>query len=269
MARIKQAEATFGRLPLQEVHSLMNSSVQLSPALAALARIERRAGPRPFIVAQLGLSLDGRIATHSGDSRGLGGAPSLDHLHRLRAAVDGVLVGIGTVLADNPLLNVRLCAGANPARIALDARGVLGAQTRCLAGADGARRIVFRGAGVAGVPLPAGVERVDLPAPEGRFDLTEVMRTLSGLGLGAILIEGGACIISRAMDLGLVDRLHLMISPVILGSGRAGLELAPIERISQARRPPAEVILLGGGDVLFDCDLSAEGGTDDRENAHD
>lgn len=247
----------------------MNKPVQLSPARAALARIERRAGPRPFIVAQLGLSLDGRIATNSGDSRGLGGAPSLDHLHHLRAAVDGVLVGIGTVLADDPQLNVRLCAGANPARIALDARGVLGAQTRCLAGEDGARRIVFRGAGIAGTPLPVGVERVDLPAPEGRFDLTEVMQTLSRLGLGSLLIEGGACIISRAMDLGLVDRLHLMMSPVILGSGRAGLDLAPIERISQARRPSTEVILLGEGDVLFDCDLSAEGDIHGKGNAHD
>ena len=234
----------------------MNNPVQLSPALAALARIERRAAPRPFIVAQLGLSLDGRIATNSGDSRGLGGTPSLEHLHRLRAAVDGVLVGVGTVLADDPRLNVRLCAGANPARIALDARGVLGAQTRCLAGGDGARRIVFRGAGVAGAPLPAGVERVDLPAPEGRFDITEVMHALSRLGLGSVLIEGGACIISRAIDLGLVDRLHLMISPVILGSGRSGLDLAPIELISQARRPRAEVIPLGQGDVLFDCDMT-------------
>jgi diaminohydroxyphosphoribosylaminopyrimidine deaminase / 5-amino-6-(5-phosphoribosylamino)uracil reductase len=256
MARIKQVEAKFGLLPLQEVHSLMNSSVQLSPAQAALARIERRTGPRPFIVAQLGLSLDGRIATQSGDSRGLGGAPSLDHLHRLRAAVDGVLVGIGTVRADNPQLNVRLCAGASPARIVLDARGALGAQTRCLAGDDGARRIVVRGAGVAGMTLPEGVEVLELPAPQGRFDLEAVMQALSRLGMRSLLIEGGACIISRALDLGLVDRLHLMISPVILGSGRAGLDLAPIDLISQARRPRTELIPLGEGDVLFDCDMT-------------
>lgn len=226
------------------------------PGEAAMERIAPRFGGRPYVVAQLGLSLDGRIATRNGDSRGIGGSPSLDHLHALRARVDAVMVGIGTVLADDPQLNVRRCAGRSPVRVMLDARGTLPATARCLDGADGARRIVFRGAGQDGPRLPDGVEIVTLPAPDGRFDMCRVMETLSAMGFGTVLIEGGPAIVSRAIDTGLVDRLHLMVSPIILGSGRNGLDLAPIERICDARRPPTDVIPLGDGDVLFDCDLT-------------
>lgn len=225
------------------------------PGDVALKRIEPRRGPRPFVVAQLGQSLDGRIALPCGESRGIGGLPSLDHLHALRARVQGVLVGIGTVLADDPQLNVRRCAGDNPARIVLDSRGKLRPDARCLDGADGARRIVFRSA-AGGPNLPDGVEIITLAAPEGRFDLCAVMERLSALGFGSVLIEGGACIVSRAIDLGLVDRLHLMVSPVILGSGRTGLDLARVACLAEARRPRTDVIPLGQGDVLFDCDMT-------------
>ncbi|MFZ4534452.1 MAG: RibD family protein, partial [Alsobacter sp.] len=118
-----------------------------------------RASPAgaPFVVAQLGQSLDGRIATVSGESRYINGMAALDHLHAIRAHVDAVLVGIGTVLADDPQLTVRRVAGRNPARVVLDPRGRL-PDCRCLAD-DGVRRIVLR-ARPAGVP--AGVEEIVL-----------------------------------------------------------------------------------------------------------
>jgi diaminohydroxyphosphoribosylaminopyrimidine deaminase / 5-amino-6-(5-phosphoribosylamino)uracil reductase len=217
----------------------------------------RRDPARPFIVAQLGQSLDGRIATRTGDSRGIGAAPSLDHLHAIRAHVEAVLVGIGTVAADDPQLNVRRCAGRNPARIVVDARGTLSPGAKCLAGADGVRRIVFRAEGVSGTSLPAGVEVVHLPVcSAGHFDLRLLAARLLDLGFEKVLIEGGARIISRAIDAGIVDRLHLMISSVILGSGQPGLELSPIDLIRDARRPRVEVIPLGQGDVLFDCEMN-------------
>ncbi|OYU49424.1 MAG: deaminase [Rhizobiales bacterium PAR1] len=211
---------------------------------------------RPFIVAQLGQSLDGRIATRTGDSRYIGAEPSLCHLHRMRAAVDAVVVGIGTVLADNPQLNVRRCEGRNPARVVIDAKGLLPPDAKCLDGADGARRIVFRGAGQAYPPLPAGVETVTRPVDAaGHFDLVDMARALNALGFDKVLIEGGARIISRAIDAGIVDRLHLMISAVILGSGQAGLDLAPIDYLKDALRPAVTVIPLGAGEVLYDCAL--------------
>ncbi len=213
---------------------------------------------RPFIVAQLGQSLDGRIATRTGDSRYIGAAPSLDHLHRIRAHVDAVVVGIGTVLADDPQLNVRRCEGRNPARIVIDSRGRLPAAAKCLAGEDGVRRIVFRDAASRGEPLPREVEIIRLATDgNGHFRMPDLARALAALGFDRVLIEGGARIVSRAIDAGIVDRLHLMVSAMILGSGQPGLELAPIDRISQALRPRVEVVSLGDGDVLFDCDMTS------------
>jgi diaminohydroxyphosphoribosylaminopyrimidine deaminase / 5-amino-6-(5-phosphoribosylamino)uracil reductase len=227
--------------------------------LKPFTKFRRQVTGRPFVVAQLGQSLDGRIATRTGDSRYIGASPSLDHLHRIRAHVDAVLVGIGTVLADDPQLNVRRCEGQNPARIVIDAKGKLPADAKCLSGADGARRIVFRGQGVEGARLPEGVETLFLPVSSaGYFELPELVRKLGdreggGLGFEKVLIEGGARIVSQAIDARLVDRLHLMVSAVIIGSGQAGLDLRPIDRLKDALRPAVTVTSLGEGDVLFDC----------------
>lgn len=225
--------------------------------LAPFTHFRRRSTERPFIIAQLGQSLDGRIATVTGDSRYIGASPSLDHLHRIRAHVDAVLVGIGTVLADDPQLNVRRCEGKNPARLVIDAKGKLPRDAKCLSGEDGARRIVFRPEGSTFPALPAGVEIVHLPVNTvGHFDLTGLAGVLSGLGFDKVLIEGGAGIISQAIDAGIVDRLHLMISALIIGSGQNGLELKPVATLAEAIRPHVTVTSLGEGDVLFDCDFS-------------
>jgi diaminohydroxyphosphoribosylaminopyrimidine deaminase / 5-amino-6-(5-phosphoribosylamino)uracil reductase len=215
-----------------------------------------RGDGRAFIVAQLGQSLDGRIATITGDSRTIGSTPSLHHLHAIRAHVDAVMVGVGTVVADDPQLNVRLCPGSHPARVVIDANGRVPVDAKCLNGADGARRIVFRKAGVNAAPLPAGVEIIPLPeAQNGGFAPDALSRALVQLGLRKVLLEGGAQTISRFIDAGMVDRLHLMVSPVIIGSGQSGLDLAPITHMHEARRPQVEVTMLGEGEVLFDCRL--------------
>lgn len=119
----------------------MKSEGGRPPASEALRRISESDPDRPMFIGQLGQSLDGRIATISGDSYYINGAEGLDHLHRLRASVDAVLVGAGTVAADNPQLTVRRCAGRNPARVVIDPRGRLDPAARWLAD-DGARRIL-------------------------------------------------------------------------------------------------------------------------------
>ena len=227
---------------------------------AMLDPIRHAPAGRPFVVAQLGQSVDGRIATLSGESRWINGDGALDHLHRLRACVDAVVVGIGTAVADDPLLNVRRgVVGRNPARVVIDPSGRLPVTARCLAG-DGARRLIVSAAGDAlgkASALP-GVETIACPRVEGRLAPPAIVAALSALGLHRILIEGGAWTVSAFMDAGMVDRLHMLIAPVILGSGKPGLTLEPIDRLAQARRPAARIHVLGETDVLFDCDLRSD-----------
>lgn len=234
----------------------MKSEGGRPPASEALRRIAESDPARPMFVGQLGQSLDGRIATISGESHYINGEEGLDHLHRLRASVDAVLVGAGTVAADNPQLTVRRCAGRNPARVVIDPRGRLDTDARWLAD-DGARRILVTSSSVA---PPPGVERLAFPAAEA-IDPRAIVEALAGLGLRRVLVEGGARTISAFIDAGALDRLHLIVSSVIIGSGRTGVELQPLARLRDAMRPRTEVYRLGDSDFLFDCDLRKPGGS--------
>jgi diaminohydroxyphosphoribosylaminopyrimidine deaminase / 5-amino-6-(5-phosphoribosylamino)uracil reductase len=219
---------------------------------AMLGPIRDSAPGRPYVVAQLGQSVDGRIATVSGESRWINGDGALDHLHRLRACVDAVVVGIGTALADDPFLNVRRgIVGLNPARVVIDPSGRLPPGARCLA-RDGARRLVIRTEGRCSFP---GVETIVCPRVDGRMSPAMIVAALHERGLRRILVEGGAWTVSAFMDAGMVDRLHMLVAPVILGSGKPGLTLVPITRLADAQRPAARIHVLGETDVLFDCDL--------------
>jgi diaminohydroxyphosphoribosylaminopyrimidine deaminase / 5-amino-6-(5-phosphoribosylamino)uracil reductase len=224
------------------------------PAAQALARI---AQSDPIVVAQLGQSLDGRIATPSGESRYINGEAGLDHLHRLRAQVDAIVVGAGTIEIDDPQLTVRRCAGRSPARIVIDPRGRLAGKGRWLAD-DGAPRLVIAGAPSA---PPPGAETIVLAATGGNIPPKDIVRELQRRGFRRLLIEGGARTISGFIDAGVVDRLHLIVACTIIGSGRTGLDLAPLARLGDALRPPTDVYRLDDHDTLFDCDLhSARGG---------
>ena len=208
-----------------------------------------------MVVAQCGQSIDARIATASGHSHYINGAEGLAHLHRLRALVDAVVVGVGTALADDPQLTVRRVAGPNPARVVIDPNGRLAPTARLLAD-DGARRLVITGTGIA-ANLPAGVEVVTLPATDGQLAPPAVLAALAERGFRRILIEGGANTVSRFLAGRCLDRLHVMIAPMIIGAGPASVSLAPIERVDQAIRAPMRVHVLGD-EVLLDCDLSAQ-----------
>jgi diaminohydroxyphosphoribosylaminopyrimidine deaminase / 5-amino-6-(5-phosphoribosylamino)uracil reductase len=207
------------------------------------------------IVGQIGQSLDGRIATESGHSKYINGPAGLVHLHRLRALVDAVVIGVGTAIADDPQLTVRRVAGPQPARVVIDPKGRLGADARVFAD-NGVRRLLITGQGTRCTP-PSGVEIVALPAADGQLAPSAILAALAGFGMRRILVEGGANTVSRFLAAGCLDRLHVMVAPIILGAGGFGLTLPPIERADQALRMPICVHKVGD-DVLFDCDLSAQ-----------
>jgi riboflavin-specific deaminase-like protein len=208
-----------------------------------------------LVVGQIGQSLDGRAATPTGHSHYINGADGLDHLHRLRALVDAVVVGVGTALADDPQLTVRRVAGPSPARIIIDPNGRLPAAARVLRD-DGVRRLVVVAENAVAQP-PAGIERIVLPASHGRLNPCDILASLAARGLRRILIEGGPGTIARFIEARCLDRLHVVVAPVILGGGRASLDLAPITRCEEALRPRTFTHVLGD-EVLFDCDLTAQ-----------
>lgn len=223
---------------------------------------ELNASPQ-FVIGQLGQSLDGRIALPSGESKYINGASGLDHIHRIRAMVDAVLVGVGTVIADDPQLNVRRVPGRDPARVVLDPNGRLPASARCLQN-DGARRLVVRRPSAAGA-LPDGVERVEVEGT-GALDPAAVVAALRARGLKRILVEGGPRTLSAFLDGGAIDHFHIIVSPAILGSGRTGLDLKPITGLSAALRPTTRVHVFPDGDVLFACDLRRRAGGEGRQD---
>jgi diaminohydroxyphosphoribosylaminopyrimidine deaminase / 5-amino-6-(5-phosphoribosylamino)uracil reductase len=205
------------------------------------------------VVGQVGQSLDGRIATTSGHSHYINGPEGLAHLHRLRAVVDAVVVGIGTVLVDDPQLTVRRVAGPHPARVIVDPRGRLPASARVLA-ADGVGRLIVTHEDTR-LALPAGVETIALPADKGASAPAAILAALAARGFRRIMIEGGAHTISRFLAARCFDRLHVVVAPLILGAGPPAFNLEPIARVDEALRPPVHAHRLGS-EMLFDCDLS-------------
>jgi diaminohydroxyphosphoribosylaminopyrimidine deaminase/5-amino-6-(5-phosphoribosylamino)uracil reductase len=207
------------------------------------------------IVGQIGQSLDGRIATESGHSKYVNGPAGLTHLHRLRSLVDAVVIGVGSAIADDPQLTVRRVTGPQPARVVIDPKGRLGANARMFAD-NGVRRLLMTEQGTRCAP-PAGVEIVAMRPAGGQLAPSEILAELAGRGMRRILIEGGADTVSRFLACGCLDRLHVLVAPIILGAGGPGLILPSLERADQAPRMPIRVHKIED-DVLFDCDLSAQ-----------
>lgn len=206
----------------------------------------------PLIVAQLGQSLDGRIATLTGASKYISGFESLRHLHLLRAEVDAVVIGVGTLIADDPALTVRHVEGRNPVRVVIDPGGRAPHDAKIMK--DGLAEVIC--VTRPGASAPPGVRHIELEPDEGEaFSPGAIIAALREAGCPRLLIEGGADTLARFIDARAVDILHVQVSPMILGSGKSGLSLAPIDGLDEAIRPRTSVHLFSDGDVLFTCDL--------------
>lgn len=218
------------------------------------APLVRRDGDRPWVIGQLGQSLDGRIATPTGRSHYINSKAAIVHLHRLRALVDAVVVGIGTVLADDPQLTVRHVTGPNPARVVIDTKGRLPRDAKLLRD-DGCRRVIVTESDADFCVAP-GVEILRIPrGPTAQLDPVAIILGLGALGFRRILVEGGMTTVSAFLASRCLDRLHIAIAPIILGSGPVGMSLPAIDRIEEGLRPATAVYRLGQ-DLLIDCDLT-------------
>lgn len=224
------------------------SAPAIDAALSArYAPLTRPVTGRPRVVAQLGQSLDGRIATPSGHSHYVTGEADRAHLHRLRALCDAVLVGAGTVVADDPQLTVRAVSGPNPTRVVVISRDHLTPHRHVFA--DGAAPTW------AVTPPTATAPPVDRHFPLLDGSPAAVLECLSAAGIRRLLVEGGAQTVSAWLAAGLVDSLYLVVAPVIIGSGPTGLNLPTIDHMDQAWRPTVEPFALGA-DRLYRLDFN-------------
>ncbi|HSK26746.1 MAG TPA: RibD family protein [Jiangellales bacterium] len=246
----------WSRLLRARTHAGAGCLDDVSDPLVELYRPLALAGPR-HVAAQLGQSIDGFIASRTGHGEGVTGAEDHVHLHRLRALVDAVVVGVGTALADDPRLTVRHVPGPQPARVVLDPRGR--APRDLTVFTDGAARTLWvvgagAGAGIDAVQPPDGVELLRLPCGDGGFDEACLVDALADQGLGRLLVEGGGVTVSRFLAAGVLDRLYVTVTPMLLGDGRPGLRFRGPERLEHALRPATRCFPLGS-DVLFELTL--------------
>lgn len=195
------------------------------------AHIKHRTKGIPFVIAKYAASLDGRIAAASGDSRWISGSEAREWAHQLRTKVDSILVGSSTVVVDDPLLTARpggRDAQRQPLRVVVDGRGRMPPMARVLTGP--ARTLI---ATLDSAPEPwraslraAGAEVVTFPADGGRVDLRAVLGELAQRDVLSLLVEGGGVILGSFFDRGLVDKVHAVIAPMVIGAEDAPAAVA-------------------------------------------
>jgi diaminohydroxyphosphoribosylaminopyrimidine deaminase/5-amino-6-(5-phosphoribosylamino)uracil reductase len=225
---------------------------EISDLLELYLPICNKPAGRTHIVGHLGQSLDGFIATGSGDSDYVTGQENIVHLHRMRALSCAVIVGAGTVAADDPELTTRLAPGPDPVRVVLDPNGRLDQRRRLFSDGRSPVLHVLNAASANEGQVSPGVEVLAVTCSEGRFDLTELVAKLAGRGLTKLFVEGGGHCVSSFLEAGLLDRLQIAIAPLLIGKGRPGIVIEGSERLIDCLRPRSRLFVMGG-DALFDC----------------
>ncbi len=196
----------------------------------------------PFLIVKMAMTLDGKIATKSGKSRWITGEKSRKFVHRLRSMSDGIVVGINTVLQDDPLLNVRLNGEKkeNPARIIIDSKGKLPLESRVVKSAAEIKTLLATTELAPRTKLAAlesaGVEVMILPSKNGRVDLQAMMQVLGEKEISILLAEGGGTLNYSFLAENLIDKIYFFTAPLLIGGkeARTPLEGEGIEELENA-----------------------------------
>lgn len=215
---------------------------------------------RPFVTAKWAMSLDGRIATRSGDSRWITGPAARRRVHELRDRVDAIMVGAGTVLVDDPALTVRLAEHwrpvRQPLRVVVDSHGRVPLHARMLQPESEGTTLI------ATVDPPAawraevearGVEVLLLPAQAGRVQLASALAALAQRGVTHLLVEGGATLLGALADQRLIDRVWAFVAPKLIGGSAAPGPLggAGAARMSESATLQLDAVETIGDDLLI------------------
>ncbi len=187
----------------------------------------------PFTMVHMAISLDGKIATLNGDSKWIGNEQNLDHAHRLRALLDGILVGAGTVQKDNPTLNVRRVSGKSPTRFVLS--------NKCenfegLQKVESVKTFLVRHEKYDKANLPSAFDDVILYTGEDKkSQVGSILSKIKSKGVNSLLIEGGPSTVSTFIEAEAIDVLQLHHTPLVLGSGKNMINLPTIKTISEGK----------------------------------
>lgn len=182
----------------------------------------------PFITVKFAMSLDGKIATRSGDSRWISGELARKRVHNLRYMADAVMTGVNTILVDDPRLTARCCGSGGmlkkqPARVVVDSEGRAPLTARVFT--EPGKAIVVLGKLASAEEKESfaqvGAELLELPSPEGRVDLERLLGALGEWGITNVLVEGGGILLGALFDGGLVDKVIAFIAPIIIGGREA------------------------------------------------
>jgi 3,4-dihydroxy 2-butanone 4-phosphate synthase/GTP cyclohydrolase II len=241
--------------PGSATHALHDGQVD---AMAVLGDVRPRSD-RPFVVLKYAQSLDGRIATSTGDSKWISGESERQLSHALRAACDAVLVGVGTVVTDDPELTVRMVPGASPMRVVLDTTLRLPLEAK-IVGADAATTVITteRSNPDRRAALRARGVRVEVVTErEGQVDLRSALSTLRATGTESLLVEGGSTVITALLAADLVDRLIVGVAPVVLGAGTQAVNNLGVQRVVDGVRLANRVIVPVGDDVVLGFDVAS------------
>lgn len=212
---------------------------------------------RPFVLLKLAASLDGRIATATGESRWVSDAAARRWVHTLRNRVDAVMVGAGTVLADDPALTCRMRGGRDPRRVVVDGRLRIAPRAAVLRRGGAAPAIVATT--VDASPRRrralerAGAEVLVLPGRDGRLRLAALLEALAARDVVSVLIEGGGDLAAAALRERVVDRMLVVSAPLLLGAdGRPMLGALGVRRLARAPRLIRVRVTPLGSDLLWD-----------------
>ena len=235
------------------------------------AYVKLRTTGRPWVICKWAQSLDGRIATFTGDSKWISSEQSRGRVHELRGRCDGVCVGVGTVRADDPLLTNRSGSGRQPARVVLDESLEMPLDCKLLAGTDVSPVIVVarQGADAAASEAltGAGAEVLALPAAPGGVDLAALLDELGRRRWTCLLVEGGGGVLGSFIGQGLADELLVFVAPRLVGGTRSPgpVDWGDVEAIEQAMALPAPRVEQIGPDVLLRYVLNESNPSRDRK----
>ncbi len=213
---------------------------------------------RPLVTLKFAQTLDGRIATASGDSRWVSSEAFRKMAHRLRAVNDAVLVGIDTVLADNPQLTVRLVRGRNPARIILDSRLRIPLDGEIIRTRRAASVIIATTAQADREKISRlrelGIEILEVnPDKSGGIDLKHLLQELGQRNISSLLVEGGGKVITSFLRQKLADRVVIAMAPKILGKGIDAVGELNIGRLNQTLKLTFQKISRAGEDIVIEA----------------